>query len=418
MADARGQSVSVRIGARWRRQVESGATTTEWAASGRTITFPGYLRAYVEGSDDPDGRPRRPRAAAARPRPPATSCPTPPSRRGPHHQPAGPLHRGVAGQAARGARHRPAVHLRLDHADDPGPRLRLEEGHRAGPVVDGVRRRATCSSSTSATSSTTRFTARMEDDLDEIAAGSRGPRAVAAAGSGSAGATAGRPASNGRSVRRAGSTRSTPAADQHHPARRRRRRERDRGQARAVRALREAGRRHRARCPTDLAPDELTVDKALELLAAPKGDQRLGADPESGLTVFVKPGRFGPYVQLGEPDDAPEGRSRRWRRCSRRWTPDRSRWTTRCGCSACPGSVGTDPADRRGDHRPERPLRALPQEGQRTAAASSTEERDLHGHRRRGAAHVRRAQAAGAGQRRPRRSGSWATTRCPASRWW
>jgi DNA topoisomerase-1 len=34
--------------------------------------------------------------------------------------------------------------------------------------------------------------------------------------------------------------------------------------------------------------------------AALSGDQELGIDPESGLTIFLKTGRFGPYVQLGE----------------------------------------------------------------------------------------------------------------------
>ncbi len=52
MADATGKSVSVRIEAPFTQGAESG--TTEWAASGRTITFPGYLRVYVEGSDDPE----------------------------------------------------------------------------------------------------------------------------------------------------------------------------------------------------------------------------------------------------------------------------------------------------------------------------------------------------------------------------
>jgi DNA topoisomerase-1 len=52
--------------------------------------------------------------------------------------------------------------------------------------------------------------------------------------------------------------------------------------------------------PDDLAPDELTVDKALELLAAPSGDRELGDDPETGLTVLARAGRYGPYVQLGE----------------------------------------------------------------------------------------------------------------------
>ncbi len=55
--------------------------------------------------------------------------------------------------------------------------------------------------------------------------------------------------------------------------------------------------------PETLAPDELTVEKALQLLAAPKGDTPIGVDPVTKLPVFVKQGRFGPYVQLGEMSD-------------------------------------------------------------------------------------------------------------------
>ena len=51
--------------------------------------------------------------------------------------------------------------------------------------------------------------------------------------------------------------------------------------------------------PEDLPPDEVTVEKAVELLATPSGDRVLGTDPETELEVVVKPGRFGPYVQLG-----------------------------------------------------------------------------------------------------------------------
>ncbi|MCL2626389.1 MAG: type I DNA topoisomerase [Cystobacterineae bacterium] len=54
----------------------------------------------------------------------------------------------------------------------------------------------------------------------------------------------------------------------------------------------------------DVLPDELTVDKALELLNAPKGDKSLGVEPQTGKTVFLKAGRFGPYVQLGEMEGA------------------------------------------------------------------------------------------------------------------
>src|SRR5437763_7396120 len=58
----------------------------------------------------------------------------------------------------------------------------------------------------------------------------------------------------------------------------------------------------RASLPEDLAPDELTPERAEELLAAPSGDRQVGADPESGLPVYVRAGRFGPYVQLGDAD--------------------------------------------------------------------------------------------------------------------
>ena len=56
----------------------------------------------------------------------------------------------------------------------------------------------------------------------------------------------------------------------------------------------------RASIPDDLAPDELTIERAEEILAAPSNDRVLGAHPESGLAVQVKAGRFGPYVQVGE----------------------------------------------------------------------------------------------------------------------
>jgi len=56
----------------------------------------------------------------------------------------------------------------------------------------------------------------------------------------------------------------------------------------------------RASLADDLAPDELTERRAEELLDAPSDDRVLGADPETGLEVQVRAGRFGPYVQMGE----------------------------------------------------------------------------------------------------------------------
>jgi DNA topoisomerase-1 len=59
----------------------------------------------------------------------------------------------------------------------------------------------------------------------------------------------------------------------------------------------------RASIPDNLPPDELTLEKALELLEQqPAGEKILGSDPDSGLTVLARSGRFGPYVQLGESD--------------------------------------------------------------------------------------------------------------------
>ena len=52
--------------------------------------------------------------------------------------------------------------------------------------------------------------------------------------------------------------------------------------------------------PADLAPDELTPEKAEELLAIPTGPRVLGDDPDTGLPVLALTGRFGPFVQLGE----------------------------------------------------------------------------------------------------------------------
>ena len=56
----------------------------------------------------------------------------------------------------------------------------------------------------------------------------------------------------------------------------------------------------RASIPDDMAPDELTIERAEEILAAPSNDRVLGTHPETGLDVQVKAGRFGPYVQVGE----------------------------------------------------------------------------------------------------------------------
>jgi DNA topoisomerase-1 len=57
------------------------------------------------------------------------------------------------------------------------------------------------------------------------------------------------------------------------------------------------GEAERASVPPDIAPDQLTVELALELLRTQGADERvLGAHPETGRDIVAKAGRFGPYV--------------------------------------------------------------------------------------------------------------------------
>jgi DNA topoisomerase-1 len=69
----------------------------------------------------------------------------------------------------------------------------------------------------------------------------------------------------------------------------------------------EDGEPKRASVPDDIAPDELTVAKARELLETQAdGDRVLGTDPDSGREIVVRNGRFGAYVTEVLPEDAPK----------------------------------------------------------------------------------------------------------------
>jgi DNA topoisomerase-1 len=99
----------------------------------------------------------------------------------------------------------------------------------------------------------------------------------------------------------------------------------------------------RASIPDDLAPDELTVEKALELVQSQNaGDKIFGTDPESGLTVYGKTGRFGPYIQLGE---AEEGSKTKPKRASlfKTMSLDELGLDTAMRLLSLPRKVGTDP---------------------------------------------------------------------------
>jgi DNA topoisomerase-1 len=61
-----------------------------------------------------------------------------------------------------------------------------------------------------------------------------------------------------------------------------------------------------ANVPEGLAPDELTLDKAKELLSQPSGERELGIDPKTGYQIVAKTGRYGPYVTEIVPEPEPE----------------------------------------------------------------------------------------------------------------
>jgi DNA topoisomerase-1 len=97
----------------------------------------------------------------------------------------------------------------------------------------------------------------------------------------------------------------------------------------------------RVSVPEELAPDELTLEAALELLAS--GDRQnepIGQHPETGQPIYVKVGRFGPYVQLGENDD-PEKKNRS---LLKGMAPDALTLDIACKLFSLPRILGNDPA--------------------------------------------------------------------------
>jgi len=101
-----------------------------------------------------------------------------------------------------------------------------------------------------------------------------------------------------------------------------------------------------ASLPPDIAPDELSVELALELIAKQsQGPRTLGDDPETGLPILVLTGRFGPYVQLGEQQ---EGTKKKPKRASlfSTMTPETVTHEEAVKLLSLPRVVGTDAEDR------------------------------------------------------------------------
>jgi len=287
MSDAVGESVSVRLGA-----LAASGRDAEFGTSGKIITFAGFLRAYVEGSDDPDAdledqERRLPPLAGGDPIDGDSLVAKGHETKPPNRFTEASLVRRLE-ELGIG---RPSTYASIietiqdrGYAFKKGSALipsftafavvNLLEGH-FGNLIDFS------------------FTARMEDDLDKIAAGTEEVVPWLSRfyfGNGSPGLK--KAVSEGLGDIDARQVNSIPLGEDAE------------GSAVVARVGRfgpylERG-ESRASIPDDLPPDELTLERAVELLEAPSGDREVGADPETGLTVLARSGRYGPYVQLGE----------------------------------------------------------------------------------------------------------------------
>ena len=99
----------------------------------------------------------------------------------------------------------------------------------------------------------------------------------------------------------------------------------------------------RASVPEDMAPDELTVAKAEELLSAPTGDRSLGIHPEWQREITVKTGRYGPYVT----ETLEEGATEKPRAASlfKSMSPETVTLEEAVRLLSLPRTLGVDPAD-------------------------------------------------------------------------
>ncbi|MFF3346122.1 type I DNA topoisomerase [Streptomyces sp. NPDC002779] len=311
MKDATGNSVTVKIAG-----TAADGRDVEFSASGKTITFHGFLKAYVEGADDPnaelDDRERRlPQvsegdALSAEEITVDGHATKPPAR----YTEASLVKELEEREIGRPSTYASIIGTILDrgYVFKKGTALvpsflsfavvNLLEKH-FGRLVDYD------------------FTARMEDDLDRIARGEAQSVPWLKRfyfGEGEAAAVGGAAeAGNGDGDHLGGlkelvtdlgaidarEVSSFPVGDgivlrvgRYGPY--------------IERGEKDSENHQRADIPEDLAPDELSVELAEELLAKPSGDFELGTDPATGHQIVAKDGRYGPYVTEILPEGTPK----------------------------------------------------------------------------------------------------------------
>ncbi|MFI6486714.1 type I DNA topoisomerase [Streptomyces sp. NPDC050564] len=308
MKDAVGNSVTVKIAG-----TASDGRDAEFSASGKTITFHGFLKAYVEGADDPnaelDDRERRlPQVSQGDPLSAEEitvdgHATKPPAR----YTEASLVKELEEREIGRPSTYASIIGTILDrgYVFKKGTALvpsflsfavvNLLEKH-FGRLVDYD------------------FTAKMEDDLDRIARGeAQAVPWLKRFYFGEGEATGAAEAGNGDGDHLGGlkelvtdlgaidarEVSSFPVGNdivlrvgRYGPY--------------IERGEKDSENHQRADVPEDLAPDELTVDLAEELLAKPSGDFELGADPESGHQIIARDGRYGPYVTEVLPEGTPK----------------------------------------------------------------------------------------------------------------
>jgi DNA topoisomerase I len=286
MADARGRRITITIE----------GEGCVFQVSGKTIDFPGYLRAYVEGSDDPeaelaDQESVLPSVAVGE----TLKCVEMTAKEHSTHPPDRYSEAALTKALEERGIGRPSTYASIidtiqnrNYAFKKGGALvptwvafsvvQLMEEHLSG-LVDY------------------QFTAQMEDDLDAISRGEREYVEYLNSFYFGNGAPGLKPQleHKGEEIDARHISRiwiGTPEG----------------GEPVYVRVGRyspfvEQGERT-ASLPDETPPDEVTLDKALNLLEqAQQGEEPLGVDPQSNKPVYLKVGRFGPYVQRGMPDD-------------------------------------------------------------------------------------------------------------------